>query len=228
MNIIIAGATGDIGREIAKVLAPEHSLLLLYRDEAKRKLLEEYLKTTSIQFISIKHLFQIGESIFSAFTTFSPDVFINAIGDGFYAKIEEARLEMIEASYEANFKTPFYLTQIAYKVFLNQKRGYVIFINSVSGLEGFPYGVAYCPFKFALRGLAEVMYKEGKRYGIKITTIYPGIVKTKLLQKMPFVPKEKGLLPPEEVAKAIKYLLNLHPTAEVKDLVLKNKELSWR
>ncbi|MDL1969573.1 MAG: SDR family oxidoreductase [Candidatus Desulfofervidaceae bacterium] len=228
MNVIIAGATGDIGKAIAKALSSEHNLLLLYRDEAKRKILERDLKATNIQFFSIKDLFQKSESVLSEFTTFSPDAFINAIGDGFYAKVEETTLEIIDASYEANFKVPFYLTQIVYKVFLNQKRGYIIFINSVSGLEGFPYGVAYCSFKFALRGLAEVMYKEGKRYGIKVSTVYPGIVKTRLLQKMPFLPKEKDLLPPEEVAKAVKYLLTLHPTAEVKDLVLKNKELSWR
>jgi NADP-dependent 3-hydroxy acid dehydrogenase YdfG len=71
------------------------------------------------------------------------------------------------------------------------------------------------------------MYKEGKRYGIKVTNIFPGIVKTKLIQKMPFCPKEKCLLPPQIIANTVVYLLNLDPTVEVKEITLKNKELLW-
>jgi NAD(P)-dependent dehydrogenase (short-subunit alcohol dehydrogenase family) len=228
MKVIIAGATGDIGKAIVKALLKDHILLLLYRDERKKEVLKEELSERECSFFSIQRLFSEPEAILSAFSSFTPDAFINAIGDGFYAKVEDASLELMEASYEANFKVPFFLTQLVYKVFLKQKHGHIIFINSVSGLEGFPYGVAYCPFKFALRGLAEVMYKEGKRYGIKVSSIYPGIVNTKLLSKMPFCPQKGCLIPPQEVAHAVTYLLSLPKEAEVKDLVLKNTRLVWR
>ncbi|MBT8763855.1 SDR family oxidoreductase [Desulfohalobiaceae bacterium Ax17] len=227
MNIIIAGATGDIGTSISNLLSKNHSLLLLYKDENKREDLARKLEGRDVSFLSIQELFANEKMVLQAFSSFTPHVFINAIGDGFYAKVEDATLDLINSSYEANFKVPFYLTQLAYKVFLKQKHGYIVFVNSVSGLEGFPYGVAYCPFKFALRGLAEVMYKEGKRYGIKVSSIYPGIVKTKLLNKMPFIPK-KGVLYPDEVARAVDYLLCLPLEAEVKELVLKNSSLTWR
>ncbi len=227
MKVIIAGATGDIGKEIVKALIKEHTLLLLYRDERKKEALKEELEG-NYSFLSIRELFSEPEIILSAFSSFAPDAFVNAIGDGFYAKVEDASLELIEASYEANLKVPFFLTQLVYKVFLKQKYGHIIFINSISGLEGFPYGVAYCPFKFALRGLAEVMYKEGKRYGIKVSSIYPGIVDTKLLQKMPFCPQKKCLISPHEVARAVTYLLSLPKEAEIKDLILKNTKLIWR
>ncbi|WP_457572214.1 SDR family oxidoreductase [Desulfovulcanus sp.] len=230
MNIIIAGATGDIGTAISLLLCQKHpdaNLLLLYKDENKKQTLHKKLEKKNTQFLSIENLFANEEIILRTFSSFTPHAFINAIGDGFYAKVEEADQEIMDASYAANFKIPFYLTQLAYKIFLKQKNGHIIFINSVSGLEGFPYGALYCPFKFALRGLADVMYKEGKRYGIRVSSIYPGIVKTKLLNKMPFVPK-KGILEPDEVAGAVDYLLRLPPEAEVKDLVLKNSALAWR
>jgi len=228
MRIFIAGATGDIGKAISQVLAKEHNLLLTYRDKGKKEALSLVLVGKDISFVSIKELLTKPTSIKTAIFDFKPDVFINAIGDGFYAKVEEATLDLIDASYEANFKIPFFITQMVYDYFLLKKKGHIIFINSVSGLEGFPYGVAYCSMKFALRGLAEVVYKEGKRYGIKVTTIYPGIVKTKLLKKMPFCPKEKCLLSPDSIAKTIKYILSLEHTAEIKEVILKNKELIWR
>jgi NAD(P)-dependent dehydrogenase (short-subunit alcohol dehydrogenase family) len=228
MNIIIAGATGDIGQAISKALAVEHKLLLTYRDEKKKAhLTKELSKEKDISFVSIEDLWQQREVIEENFTVFKPDVFIDVIGDGFYAKVEDVTLELLDGSYKTNFKIPFFLAQIAYKVFLTQKRGYLIFINSISGLEGFPYGLAYCSMKFALRGLAEVMYKEGKRYGIKVTSIFAGIVRTKLIKKMPFSPKKRCLLPPQTIADTINYLLKLSPRASVKEIVLKNKELLW-
>jgi len=203
MNVIIAGATGDIGRAIAKNLTLKHRLLLTYRDEEKKNSLAQDLpRTEDVAFVSIKNLWEDAERIQKKFGLFTPEVFINAIGAGFYAKVEDTTLK--------------------------QKKGYVIFINSISGLEGFPYGTAYSAMKFALRGLAEVMYKEGKRYGVKVTSIFPGIVKTKLIQKMPFCPKEKCLLSPQIIANTIVYLLNLDPTVEIKEIILKNKELVWR
>jgi len=229
MNVIIAGATGDIGRAIAKALAPGHRLLLTYRDqEKKNELAQDLSNIEDIVFVSIKNLWEDAKVIEKKFDSFNPEIFINAIGAGFYAKVEDTTLEMLDASYETNLKIPFFLTQMAYNIFLKQKKGYVIFINSISGLEGFPYGTAYSAMKFALRGLAEVMYKEGKRYGIKVTSIFPGIVKTKLIQKMPFCPKEKCLLSPKIIANTIVYLLNLDPTVEIKEIILKNKELLWR
>ncbi|MDQ7032096.1 MAG: SDR family oxidoreductase [Desulfonauticus sp.] len=230
MNIIIAGATGDIGKAITISISqhlPEAKLLLLYRDQEKKALLSKQLSPSNTQFLCIQHPFQNKDIIFNTFLKFQPQIFICAIGDGFYAKVENVDLEELDKSYEANFKIPFFLAQLAYKIFLPQKKGHIIFINSISALEGFPYGSLYCPFKFALKGAAEVMAKEGKRYGLKVSSIYPGIVKTKLLDKMPFVPK-KGLLNPEDVAQAVLYLLKLSPYAEVKDLLLKNNNLAWR
>ncbi|CAD7781925.1 MAG: putative oxidoreductase [Candidatus Methanoperedenaceae archaeon GB37] len=150
MNVIIAGATGDIGRAIAKALAPGHRLLLTYRDqEKKNELAQDLSNIEDIVFVSIKNLWEDAKVIEKKFDSFNPEIFINAIGAGFYAKVEDTTLEMLDASYETNLKIPFFLTQMAYNIFLKQKKGYVIFINSISGLEGFPYGTAYSAMKFA-------------------------------------------------------------------------------
>ena len=227
MKIILAGATGDIGSAIALSLIDKHELLLLYRDEEKRQALKGKLPKEA-SFLSIQECYNRLEEIKEAFINFSPDVFINAIGDGFYGKIEDIALKTMDESYEANFRVPFFLTQIAYDIFLKNRRGHIIFINSISALEGFPYGGAYCSMKFALRGLAEVVAKEGKRYGIRVTTLYLGIVDTKLLQKMPFRPKQGSLIPKEEIVKAINFALEIGPKTEIKEIILKNRRLLWR
>lgn len=227
MKIILAGATGDIGSTIALSLIDRHELLLLYRSEEKKQALKRQLSREGL-FFSIEGCYERLGEIEGTFTDFCPNIFINAIGDGFYGKVEEISLKTLDESYEANLRVPFFLTQIAYRVFFKKKGGHIIFINSISALEGFPYGVAYCPMKFALKGLAEVMAKEGKRYGIKVTTIYLGIVDTKLLEKMPFSPRPSSLIPRREITKAINFVLDLGPKAEINEIILKNRKLLWR
>lgn len=226
MKIIIAGATGDIGKAIASQLDKQgHDLLLLYRNQQKLAQLLPDLNQ-SPKFCSLNPINPA--SLKREWQTFGPEVFITAIGSGTYAKLENIGLDQLDQAYLDNFKLNFILIQIAYKIFKRRKKGYFILINSVSGLEGFPYGASYCSFKFALRGLAEVLAKEGKRYNIRTSSIYPGIVKSNMLHKMPFIPKEKDCILPLDVAKAVTYLLNLPANLEVKDLVLKNSHLTWK
>ncbi|SDN20283.1 NADP-dependent 3-hydroxy acid dehydrogenase YdfG [Desulfonauticus submarinus] len=226
MKVVIAGATGDIGKAVAKELLHQgYNLLLLYRSEEKRQTLEQELGTFGINFFCIKNF--DSQQFKKSLDDFLPTAFVNAIGDGFYNKIENITVEELDNCYESNFKVPFFISQCIFSFFKKNKKGHIVFINSISGLEGFPYGGAYCSFKFALRGLAEVMYKEGKRYNIKISSIYPGVVNTKLLEKMPFRPKIKDCLDPKDIALAVKYILELPYQVEIKDLILKNTSLHW-
>jgi len=227
MKIILAGATGDIGTAIAqKLYESGHELFLLYRDKQKLECLLARLRAEhKISSFPLSPL-DLG-NLEKELRVFKPDVFITALGDGYYNKIENISLDELDSCYVANFRLNFALIQKSYQIFLAQKKGHIILINSVSGLEGFPYGGMYCSFKFALRGLAEVLYKEGKRYNIRVSSIYPGVVKTKLLHKMPFKPKEKDCILPKDIAKAVEFILNQPLYSEIKDLVIKNNSLHW-
>ena len=56
---------------------------------------------------------------------------------------------------------------------LEQTRGKIVLISSGAGLIGIYGYSAYCPSKFALRGLAESLRGELKPQGIQITIAYP-------------------------------------------------------
>jgi len=64
--------------------------------------------------------------------------------------------------------------------------------------------------------------EEGAR-GIRSTVIYPGEVNTPILDARPVaVPKERreAILQPEDVAAAVRFLVELHPRAHVPELVI--------
>ncbi|MFF4579865.1 SDR family oxidoreductase [Streptomyces sp. NPDC001389] len=67
-------------------------------------------------------------------------------------------------------------------------------VSSAAGLVGvFGYG-AYCPSKFAVRGLCEVLRQEYRPHGITVTGVYPPDVDT------PMLAGEQPLKPPELLA----------------------------
>jgi len=74
---------------------------------------------------------------------------------------------------------------------IQQKSGHIAVIASVAGYRGLPQSFAYGASKAALINLCEGIYLELKSYGIDLSIINPGFVKTRLTDqnkfKMPFL-----------------------------------------
>lgn len=69
--------------------------------------------------------------------------------------------------------------------------GSIVNISSIAGIGGAPGGIAYCASKFAVRGMTKVAAMELGRDNIRVNSIHPGGVMTRMLT-------DAGL--PEEVA----------------------------
>ncbi len=59
--------------------------------------------------------------------------------------------------------------------------GSIVNIASIDGLLGMYGAVAYCASKFAVRGMTKVAALEMGKYGIRVNSLHPGGVKTKIL-----------------------------------------------
>lgn len=66
---------------------------------------------------------------------------------------------------------------------LRQGRGRVVFIGSVSGRFGAPMMGPYAASKFAIEGIAESLRHEVHRWGITVSVVEPGAVKTPIWDK---------------------------------------------
>ena len=59
-----------------------------------------------------------------------------------------------------------------------QGSGYIVNVSSVAGKIGFPVSPAYISSKFALEGLSESLRFELMPFGVNVTIIEPGVIKT--------------------------------------------------
>jgi len=76
--------------------------------------------------------------------------------------------------------------------------GSIINIASIDGLTGMYGAVAYCASKFAVRGMTKVAALELGKYGIRVNSLHPGGVQTKILADINLTSDEAA-----EVFKAI-------------------------
>jgi len=80
--------------------------------------------------------------------------------------------------------------------------GHVVGVSSVAGYRGLPWMPAYSASKAALSTYLEALRPGLKRRGVRVTTLYPGFVRTALTADTPFR-KPVPMMEPEEAARHV-------------------------
>ncbi len=92
----------------------------------------------------------------------------------------------------------------AYPIMVKQGFGHIVNIASIEGLVPFRGTVSYVASKYGVVGLSNTLRIEGKDYGVKVSVVCPGLIKTaiyddsKLIdidrdEAMAFINKLKGM-----------------------------------
>ena len=113
------------------------------------------------------------------------DVLVNNAGYPLNGAFEDLAMEEIKAQYETNLFGVIRVTQAALPLMRKQKSGIIVNISSgVVTIGGYPGGSAYVSTKFAIEGLSKSMAYELEPFGIKVTLVEPGVIRTNLVNDM--------------------------------------------
>ena len=155
---------------------------------------------------------QVYEQLKSAFHTIlekhgQVDVLINNAGLGYFGFCEEIPLEQWHQMFNTNVTGLFYATRLALPSMKKSGEAHIINIASIAGLEGYQQVSGYCATKFAVRGFSDALYKEVRDFGVKVTCVYPGSVKTDFFRHSENITAHDNMLMPEDVAAQILFSL---------------------
>jgi short-subunit dehydrogenase len=131
------------------------------------------------------------------------DILINNAGLGYFGKIEDYTDEQIAEMFEANVYGTLYTCREAVPILKRRQGGHIINIASTAALEGYPEVSVYCATKHAVKAISESMYKELRDFGVKVTCVYPGSVKTDFFRNIEAISPHDYMLMPEDVAMMI-------------------------
>jgi NAD(P)-dependent dehydrogenase (short-subunit alcohol dehydrogenase family) len=124
----------------------------------------------------------IGKAVEATIKQFSTiDVLVNNAGYGLIGGIEETSGKEAQAIFDINVFGLLNVTRAVLPHMRAAKNGHIFNISTVFGLiAGGGWGL-YCGTKFAIEGLSEALAQEVKPFGIEVTIIEPGYVRTNFL-----------------------------------------------
>lgn len=120
---------------------------------------------------------------------------------------------------QTNLSGVFHLTRGFSADMLKKKKGRVINLSSISGLEGLPGQTNYSASKAGIIGFTKAFAKEAGPYGVTANVVAPGGVVTPMIEKLSESAKEailktvplKRFCEPEEVARVVFFLAEAAP-----------------
>ena len=119
------------------------------------------------------------------------DICVFSTGTWNPKKEKEIDVEQIEDVMKVNFFGTLNCIKSVEKYFKEKGNGQISIVSSIAGYRGLPNSTGYGPSKSALNNLAESLYFDFKRYGVRISIISPGFIKTPMTDKndfkMPFL-----------------------------------------
>jgi len=135
------------------------------------------------------------------------DILVNNAGIVYFKSLLDTTEEEWDRTIDINLKGVFLFTKEVLPYMIKNKFGGIIVnVSSGAGKSGFPNLSSYCASKFGIIGITESVAKEVADKNVKIMSICPGGVDTKMMEDIVnegFNSSNMNLMKPEEVAKQI-------------------------
>jgi 3-oxoacyl-[acyl-carrier protein] reductase len=134
------------------------------------------------------------------------DILINNAGISYVKKLIDTTEMEWDQTLDINLKGPFLLCKASVPHMMKNNLGVIINVSSGAGKVGFEDISAYCASKFGLMGLTESLTWEVANYNIRVMTICPGEVATKMQENVDSIyyqSNKDNMIQPKTVAEKI-------------------------
>ena len=147
------------------------------------------------------------------------DILINNAGIIIPNRFMDITVEEWDSTMNINLRSAFLLSQKVLAVMAEKRSGYIINISSTVALGVPPRLASYGASKCGVMGLSQALYETAKEYGIKVSTVYPGITDTKMVRDINPPTKPEQWMLPEDISYCVMFLLKQSDRMIVKDIV---------
>lgn len=214
-NIVITGASGGIGAEIARLCAISGAnLVLLARSVDKLQRLQSELQQkhqvkVDVFQLDVSDTEQVQAVFQRIFDTIGAiDILVNNAGFGIFREAHLATIDEIKGMFDVNVVGLMACTSMVLPKMRERRFGHIINLASQAGKIATPKSSVYSATKHAVLGYTNSLRMELADYNVQVTSVNPGPIATNFFN----IADEKGtyvknvqrfMLKPEYVAQKV-------------------------
>ena len=223
--ILLTGASKGIGRQLASSLASMGNHLgLVARNESELVGLQakcEKKGSKCLVFVgNVADETFVKKAVASTLEAFGRiDFMINNAGYGVFGPTESYSSEQWSDVYDTNVKGTFLFCKEVLESMKTAGSGYIINVASDVAKRVFDGGALYCSSKFAQDAFSAALRKEVRKYGIKVSVVYSGLVDTPFHGTAIGEGKE-GWLTAEDMTNAIVFMMSQPKHVVIDELMI--------
>ena len=214
--ILITGASSGIGAATARLFASHgYRVVMAARRLERLQEIEKEIKEAGGLALSVdtdlNHLDQINALVEKTLSAYGQlDILFNNAGFGRAKWLEEMDPQKdIELQIQVNLNGLIQMTRAVLPSMIERKSGHIINMASMAAFVATPTYSIYAATKYGVRGFSNALRREVGIWGINVSAIFPGGVKTEFAKhlaakrKTGITTPNSLLLSPEDVARTV-------------------------
>ena len=223
---LITGASTGIGKALSKKLCIENNkVILVSSSRRKLQLIDAEFSNFGFDFHIVKCDISNEQEVENLYKESIKighvNCVINNAGIGIFSKINEMKVSDWDKQMGVNLRGSFLITKKFSNPMIERNNGMFVFVNSVAGMQPYPYSSGYVASKYALRGFSSSIREEFREHNIKVVSIHPGAVSTPFWDKINGdFPKDK-MMSSEDVAETIYHAIMAPNSSVTEELVVR-------
>ena len=220
--ILITGGSDGLGRTLTESLSQENDVIILATNE--QKLIEvANSNNCNYEVCDVSNYKLVEKSIKKIVDNFGRiDVLINNAGLWIQEELELNDSGRINSVVDVNLLGVINCSKAVIPIMKNNKEGLIININSQAGINHKAERVVYNATKWGVTGFSKSLQDEVAKYGIRVTNVMPGMMKTNMFKKMNIQKNMDNGLDTKEVARLIKFIIDTPSDVMIPEVGIKN------
>jgi NAD(P)-dependent dehydrogenase (short-subunit alcohol dehydrogenase family) len=231
---LVTGAGRGLGEAIAEALAEAGASIVIadVREDAARGVADRLAKsgaTASALALDVSDESQARSAIDKVEREQGQlDILVNNAGIDVTLPVVELSVSDWDRVLGVNLRGPLLMSKFALEGMEKRKSGHIVNIVSTAAKRAWPNAAPYHASKWGLLGLSHALHAEARPYGVKVTAVIAGGMRTAfLLDRFPDI-DESTLQDPRNVARTVRFVLTQPAETVIPEvMVLPMRETSW-
>jgi NADP-dependent 3-hydroxy acid dehydrogenase YdfG len=217
-NIIITGGSDGLGKALAKSLSKENNVIIISPTENKLKKVADEIGC-SYKVCDVSDYEQVEKCINEIGTI---DVLINNAGLWIQDELDTNDSERINSVIDVNLLGVINCSKAVLPIMKQNKEGLIININSQAGINHKAERTVYNATKWGVTGFTKSLQDEVTKYGIRVTNVMPGMMKTDMFKKLNIEKNMANGVDTKEVARLIRFIIDTPSDVMIPEVGIKN------